>query len=64
MFNPILAELIEREQYKDRFREAEQHRLVKAGSARQSAHRFDLRTSLGNLTISVKHLFKAVAHAD
>jgi hypothetical protein len=64
MFNPILSELVAREQYKDRLREAEQSRLAKAGIARQPAHRFDLRTYLGNLLIAVRHIFKAPARAD
>jgi hypothetical protein len=61
MFNPILSELIAHEQYKDRLRQAEQRRLVKAASARQPAERFDPRTSLGDLLIAVRHLFKALA---
>jgi hypothetical protein len=61
MFNPILSELIAHEQCKDRLRQAEQRRLVKAASARQPAERFDSRTSLGDLLIAVRHLFKVLA---
>ena len=64
MFNPILSELIAHEQCKDRLRQAEQYRLTKAVIARQPADRFDLRASLGNLLIVVRHLFKAPARAD
>ena len=64
MFNPILNELAAREQYKDHLKQAEQRRLATAATARQPAHRFDLPTSFGNLLISVRHLFKALAHAD
>ena len=64
MINPILSELIAHEQYKDRLRQAEQRRLAKAAIVRQLADRFDLRTSLGNLLIAVRHLFKAPARAD
>jgi hypothetical protein len=64
MFNPILSELIAHEQCKDRLREAQQIRLANAVMARQPAHRFDLRTSLGNLVIAVRHLCKAPARAD
>jgi hypothetical protein len=64
MFNPILSELIAREQYKDRLRQADQSRLARAAIARQPADRFDLRTSRGNLLISLRHLFKALARAD
>ena len=64
MFNPILSELIARERYKDYLRQAEQSRLAKAAMARQPAGRFDLRTSLGNLLITVRHVFKAPARAD
>jgi hypothetical protein len=64
MFSPILRELIAREQYNDRLMQAEQRRLVKAAIARQPAHRFNLRTYLGNLLIAVRHMFKALARAD
>ncbi len=64
MFNPILSELVAREQYKDRLREAEHSRLAKAVMARQPAHHVDLRASLGNLLISLRHVFGALARAD
>ena len=64
MINPIFSELIAHEQCKDRLREAEQRRLIKAAMARPPAERFDLRLSLGNLLIAVRYLFKAPAHAD
>jgi hypothetical protein len=63
MFNPILSELIAREQRNDRLREAERSRLANALIPRQPAHRFDLRASLGNLLITVRHMFKALARA-
>ena len=64
MFNPILGELIARERYKDYVRQAEQSQLTKAVIARQPADRLDLRTSLGNLLIAVRHIFKALARAN
>ena len=64
MFNPILSELIAHEQCKDRLRQVEQSRLVNTVIARHPAERFDLRTSLGNLVIAVRHIFKAPARAD
>ena len=64
MFSPILSELVAREQYKDRLREAEAHRLASAGKARQPAQHIDLRTSLGNLLIALRHVFVALARAD
>ena len=64
MFSPILSELVAREQYKDRLREAEHHRLASAGMARKPAQHVDLRTSLGNLLIALKHVFVAQARAD
>jgi len=64
MFSPILSELVAREQYKDRLKEAEQHRLASAGKVRKLAQHVDLRTSLGNLLISLKHVFVAQARAD
>ena len=64
MFNPILSEMIAHEQYKDLLRQAEQSRLANAVIGRQPAYRFDLRTSLGNLVIAGRHLFKALARAD
>jgi len=64
MFNPILDEMIARERFKDYLREAEQSRLTTSMMARQPAYRFDLPTSLGNLLIAVRHLFKAMARAD
>jgi hypothetical protein len=64
MFNPISNELIAHEQYNDRLRQAEQSRLAKPGIARQPADRVALRTSLGNLLISVRYVVKALARAD
>jgi hypothetical protein len=64
MFNPILSELIAREQYKDRLRQAEQSRLAEVGIARQPADRFNLRTYLDNLLNALRHMFKALARAD
>jgi len=64
MLNPILSELIAHEQCKDRLRQAEQRRLANAAMARQPADRVDLRTSLGNLLISVRYIVKALARAD
>ena len=64
MFYPIFSELVAREQNKDRLREAEQDRLVEAAMVRHPAHRFDLRTSLGNLLIVVKYIFKTLARAN
>jgi hypothetical protein len=64
MFNIILSELVAREQYKDRLKEAEQHWLAKAAMAHKPAHYVDLRTSLGNLLIAVRRVFGALAHAD
>jgi hypothetical protein len=62
MFSPILGELVAREQYKDRLRQAELDQLAKTVSAHQPAQRFDLRTSRGSLAIAVRHLFNALAH--
>jgi hypothetical protein len=64
MFNPILSELVARERYKDYLRQAEQSRLITAGIVRQPVDRFDPQTSLGNLLIAVRHIFKALARAD
>jgi hypothetical protein len=64
MFNPILGELVARERYKDYLRQAEQSRLANTAIVRHPAERFDLRTSLGNLVIAVRHIFKAPARAD
>jgi hypothetical protein len=64
MFNPILSELVARERYKDFHRQAEQSRLIKAGFARQPAHHFAPQAYLGNLLMSVRHLFKVLARAD
>jgi hypothetical protein len=63
MFNPILSELIAHEQYKDRLRHAEQRRLAKAAIGRTDADRFELRSSIGDFLIAVRHLFKALARA-
>jgi hypothetical protein len=64
MNSPILHELIAREQTKDRLKEAEQRRLIKAGLAHQPAQRFNLRKYLGNLSFAIRHLFDAQARAD
>ena len=59
MFNPIVSELIAREQTKDRLRQAEQRRLAQA-VARQGADHVDLRATFGNLVLAVQHTFKAL----
>lgn len=64
MFNPILGELVAREQYRDRLIEAEHNRLIATEMVRQPARHFDLRTWLSNRLISVRYIFKAHAHAD
>ena len=64
MFNPILRELIAREQTNDRLKEAELRRLLKAGDARQPAARFNLRANLGNLLFTVRHMFTALVSGD
>jgi hypothetical protein len=64
MFNPILGELVARERFKDFIREAEQNQLANAVLEQQPAHRFELTTALSDLLIAVRHLFKALAHAD
>ena len=64
MFNPILGELVAREQYNDRLRQAEQSRLAKEAIVLQAANRFNLRAYLGNRLMAVKHAFKALARAD
>ena len=58
MFNPIIIELVGREQDKDRFREAEQSRLVKVATMSQPANRFTLRAYLGNRSMAIWHTFK------
>jgi len=64
MFNPILSELVAREQCKDRLREAEQRRLISAGMARIPADHVDLQTALSNLLNALRHVFGALARAD
>ena len=64
MFNPILGELVARERFKDFIREAEQNQLANAVLARQPAHRFELTAALSDLLLTVRHLFKGLAHAD
>jgi len=64
MFNPILGALVAHEQHKDLIREADQQRLVDASVARRPARRFDLRIPLGNVAITVRQMFKALARAN
>ena len=64
MLNPIISELVAREQCKDRLREAEQRRLISAGMARIPADHVDLQTALGNLLNTLRHVFGALARAD
>ena len=61
MFNPILDELVALEQNKDRLREAEHHRLARAGIVRHRARRSDLRVSLGDRWIALRHSFETLA---
>lgn len=51
MFNPILGELIAREQYNDYLRQAAQNRMINAAIAQQPAHRFNLRTIRSNALV-------------
>ena len=64
MFNPILSEMIAREQHRDRLREVEQSRLVAASMVRQPAQRHSLRDWAACLLISVRYMFRAHARAD
>jgi len=64
MFSPILSELVAREQHNDRLRQAEQRQLAEAASVRQPAARFNIHTYLANCVLAVRHMFKALAHAD
>jgi hypothetical protein len=64
MFNPILSEIVARERFKDYIREAEQSRLAEAMIAPETAKRFELTISLGNLVIAVRQLFKALTCAS
>jgi hypothetical protein len=63
MINPILSEMVAREQYRDRLRAAEQAQLA-AEATRRPAQGFDLRAWLGNLLFSVRYRCKALARAD
>lgn len=64
MFNPVLAELVAREQNNDRLREAEQIRFAERATMRQPANRFNLRAYLASRLMTVRHMFKAPACAD
>ena len=64
MLNPIISELVAREQCKDRLREAEQRRLISAGMARIPADHVDLQTALRDLLNALRHVFGALARAD
>jgi hypothetical protein len=64
MFNPILRELIVREQYNDLLRQAEHDRLANAAIARQPAQRVGQRVSFASLLLAVRYMFKAMARAD
>jgi hypothetical protein len=61
MFNPILAELVAREQNNDRIRQAEQRELVKAAIVRQPANRLSLLAYFGNRFAAAWHALKALA---
>ena len=62
MSNPILGELVAREQYKDHLREAEQIRRINAVAGRQQADRSDLRIFLSNLMTPLRYTVKVLAH--
>lgn len=64
MFNPILRELIAREQYNDLLRQAERDRLANAAIARQPIERYGQHVSLANLWLAVRCMFKAMARAE
>ena len=64
MFNPILSEIVARERFKDYIREAEQSRLALAMIAPETAERFELTVSLGNLVIAAMQLFKTLTCAS
>jgi hypothetical protein len=50
MNNPIMHELVAREQHNDRLREVERTRLVSAAMAYQPARRVDLRAAIATLS--------------
>lgn len=64
MFNPIMSELVAREQTNDRLREAEQLRLVQAATTNLSAGRFDLRAILSRFVSSIRYHFNRPAHVE
>jgi hypothetical protein len=64
MFNPILSEMVAREQHNDLIKWAEQQRLAGAASERRPTGRFNLRASIGNLLLPMRHLFRSLAHAE
>jgi hypothetical protein len=64
MFNPILSEMIAREQHRDRLREAGQHRLVAASTPPQTEQRHSLGAWAVCLLISVRYMFRAHARAE
>lgn len=64
MYNPILHELVAREQRDDQLRQAKLLGPENAGRARPRADRVDLRAYAGNLVVVVKQLLKAPARAD
>ena len=57
MFNPLLHELVAREQLNDRLRQAEQSRLAQLAIMGQPADRFNLRRHIGNRLLAVRHMF-------
>ena len=63
MYNPIMSELVAREQTNDRLREAEQIRLINATSTSQSAGHLDLRAALSKFVSSVRYHFHRPVHA-
>lgn len=63
MMNPIMRELVAREQYNDLLREAEQIRLAETVTTHEAAGRFNLSGAIGHLLSAVRYRFKVLAHA-
>ena len=63
MMNPIMRELVAREQYNDLLREAEQIRLAETAATHEAAGHFNLRITMSHILSAVRYRFKVLAHA-
>jgi hypothetical protein len=63
MYNPIIREIVAREQHRDLIRQAEQERMARTQTVRSTTERTTWRLSLAARLSAVRFLFRMAASA-